>query len=94
MNKCTFDTSEGYLGSGPSCMLPNDAIWFLSGCEFLLIFRKANGHYLYVEPCFVLGFMDGETREGKVFDRPCQDPLIQAPCEARSAGHMQGRVST
>jgi hypothetical protein len=48
INKRIFDTSKGYLGSGPSGMLPDDEIWFLPGCEFLLVLRKVNGHYVYV----------------------------------------------
>ncbi|KAF8847503.1 HET-domain-containing protein [Acephala macrosclerotiorum] len=63
MSDYIFDTSAGYLGSGPPGVLADDTIWWLFGCPFLLVLRKVESHYVYIGPCFVLGFMDGEMDE-------------------------------
>ncbi|KAF2437477.1 hypothetical protein P171DRAFT_506319 [Karstenula rhodostoma CBS 690.94] len=52
-------SSKGYFGHAPLDTKVGDQICIFKGCAFPVILRK-QPHYVYVGPCFLLGFMDGE----------------------------------
>jgi hypothetical protein len=55
-----FHTANGYLGFGPSKVLPGDLVCVLNECGIPLLLRRVESHYILVGQCFVLGLMDGE----------------------------------
>lgn len=57
-----FDTNDGHLGLAPKGTLPGDSVCVLKGCGVPVVLRKSGNQYLHVGTCFVLGFMEGETR--------------------------------
>lgn len=56
-----FFTSQGYLGTAPSCIEVGDKVIVSNHCRVPLLLRKCGLAYKFVGPCFVLGMMDGEA---------------------------------
>jgi hypothetical protein len=61
MSRSLFQTTNGYLGTGPKGMRCGDQICFLFGSEFPIILRQIGSCYVHIGPCFLQGFMDGEA---------------------------------
>ncbi|KAH9874366.1 hypothetical protein IAQ61_003555 [Plenodomus lingam] len=76
MNHAFFLTREGYMGIGPTDIMPGDEVWILAGGSVPFVLRPtglvdrsassspqyASGHML-VGGSYVHGFMDGEAEE-------------------------------
>jgi len=56
------EAGEGYIGTAPKETLPGDVLCVLRACRFPMLLQPVDRHYLVVEPCFMLGFMDGEAK--------------------------------
>jgi hypothetical protein len=59
-----FSTRKGYLGRGPPGIQTADVVCMISGCDYPVILRRQESHYLLVGVCWILGLMDGEALEG------------------------------
>ncbi|KAJ4345328.1 uncharacterized protein N0V89_011458 [Didymosphaeria variabile] len=57
--RSTIRSSKGHFGNAPLDTKVGDQICIFKGCRFPVILRK-QPQYVYVGPCFLLGFMDGE----------------------------------
>lgn len=56
-----FETEEGYLGLAPLDVSAGDVVCVLDGFQYPVVLRPAGDKYIFVGPCFVLGFMTGEV---------------------------------
>jgi hypothetical protein len=58
-----FHTEDGYLGIGPNIVHTNDIVCALKGCQFPVILRQVESHFVLVGTCLIQGLMDGELRK-------------------------------
>jgi hypothetical protein len=58
-----FLTEKGLIGTGPSELLPADAVCVLFGGRVPFVLRRVGDHYLFVGLCYVHGIMYGEALE-------------------------------
>jgi hypothetical protein len=58
-----FHTEDGYLGIGPNIVRTNDIVCALKGCQFPVILRQVESHFVLVGTCLIQGLMDGELRK-------------------------------
>jgi hypothetical protein len=58
-----FHTEDGYLGIGPNIVHINDIVCSLKGCQFPVILRQVESHFVLVGTCWIQGLMDGELRK-------------------------------
>lgn len=58
-----FHTTCGYLGLGPPGVQPGDFLCVLRDMPRPVVLRKYDSHYIYIGPCFVLGYMKGEAAQ-------------------------------
>src|SRR3569833_3273355 len=56
------EAGEGYIGTAPKETLPGDVLCVLRACRFPMLLQPVDRHYLVVEPCYLLGFMDGDAK--------------------------------
>jgi hypothetical protein len=67
--QCFFVSDEGYMGTGPMDMMPNDIVSVLLGSDKPIVLRADGDHYTVVGPCYLSGIMHGqvvkEADEGK-----------------------------
>ena len=62
-DKALFVLEDGYFGIGPPGTMSGDRLCVLLGCEFPLLIRPRDQHYVLVGSCYVYGAMRGEFME-------------------------------
>jgi hypothetical protein len=59
-DRCFFCTGDGWMGVGPDDLRKGDLVCVLKDCQFPVLLRPEDGHFLLLGTALIHGLMDGE----------------------------------